>query len=56
MNDKIIVLTPCEIPNLEKYVDIALIESELNTRLVIERNGRMVLLRTALKWITEILK
>ena len=31
MNDKIIVLMPCEIPNLEKYVDIALIESELET-------------------------
>ena len=31
MNDKIRLLTLCEIPNLEKYVDIALIESELNT-------------------------
>ena len=31
MNDKIKVLMPCEIPNLEKYVDIALIESELET-------------------------
>lgn len=31
MNDKIRLLTLCEIPNLDKYVDIALIESELNT-------------------------
>ena len=31
MNDKIRLLMPCEIPNLEKYVDIALIESELET-------------------------
>ena len=31
MNDKITVLIPCEIPNLDKYVDIALIELELET-------------------------
>ena len=31
MNDKIRLLMPCEIPNLEKYVDVELIRSELNT-------------------------